>query len=146
MTPYSKLLEKEKIESGNFSRNQVEGLLKIAQRDLVASEDNLGTAGEWAYAIAYNAMLQTGRAFMFHEGFRSRGEGHHLTVIQFLKAGLGQEYTEIITIMDRMRRKRNRSMYDTADAISLKEAGEAVETARDFVGRICEKLRYEIIP
>jgi len=142
MIRYSELLDKELIEPGHFSREQVERLLKIAQRDLVTSGDVLGSAHEWAYAIAYNAMLQAGRAFMFQEGYRSRGEGHHLTVIQFMRVGLDLEFTGIINVMDRMRRKRNRSMYDTTGAISQKEAGEAVETAHDFVGRICQILEF----
>ncbi|MFV2082771.1 MAG: HEPN domain-containing protein [bacterium] len=142
MIRYSELLDKGLTEPGRFSREQVEGLLKIAQRDLATSEKVLESAHEWAYAIAYNAMLQAGRAFMFQEGYRSRGEGHHLTVIKFLRAGLDPEFASTINVMDRMRRKRNRSMYDTSGAISLKEAGEAVVTARDFVGRICRILKF----
>ncbi len=142
MIRYSELLDKELIEPGHFFREQVERLLKIAQRDLVTSGDVLGSAHEWAYAIAYNAMLQTGRAFMFQEGYRSRGEGHHLTVILFMRAGLDPEFMGTLSVMDRMRRKRNRSMYDTTGAISRKEAGEAVETAQDFVGRICQILEF----
>lgn len=92
MTRYSELLNKGLIEPGRFSRKQVEDLLRIAQRDLSASREVLDQAHEWAYAIAYNAMLQTGRAFLFHQGFRTRGEAHHLTVIQFLNEGLDSEY------------------------------------------------------
>lgn len=136
MTHYSKLLEKGQIEKGTFSREQVEDCLRIARRDLTASAEMLGSVHEWAYAIAYNAMLQAGRAFMFHEGYRAKGEGHHLIVIQFLREGLGPEWKDVLDIMDRMRRKRNRSMYDAAGTISVKEATEAVETARDFVARI----------
>ena len=142
MTPYLELIEKGLIESGRFSRRQVEDLLNVAQRDLATSAEVLESAHEWAYAIAYNAMLQAGRAFMFQEGYRSKGEGHHLTVIKFLRARLDQDFTGIIHVMDRMRRKRNRSLYDTTGAISLKEAGEAIETAHDFVGRICRILKF----
>ncbi len=142
MTRYSELLDKGLIEPGHFSREQVEDLLKIAQRDLATSGEVIESAHEWAYAIAYNAMLQAGRAFMFEEGYRSRGEGHHLTVIKFLRAGLDPELASTISVMDRIRRKRNRSMYDTVGSISLKETGEAVETARDFVGNICRIIKY----
>lgn len=142
MISYSELLDKGLIEPGRFSREQVEDLLKVAQRDLVTSGEVLESAREWAYAIAYNAMLQGGRAFMFQKGYRTRGEGHHLTVIKFLRAGLDPEFENTINVMDRMRRKRNRSMYDTTGAISLKEAGEAVETAHDFVDRVCRILKF----
>jgi len=142
MTRYSELHDKGLIEPGRFSSEQVEDLLKVAQRDLATSGEILESAHEWAYAIAYNAMLQAGRAFMFEKGYRSRGEGHHLTVIKFLRAGLDPKFASTISVMDRMRRKRNRSMYDTVGAISLKEAGEAVETARDFVEEVCRMLKY----
>ena len=144
MTRYSKLLDKRQIEQETFSREQVGDRLKIARRDLVASAEMLGSAHEWAYAIAYNAMLQSGRAFMFNEGFRAKGEGHHLIVIQFLRAGLGPEWEDVLDVMDRMRRKRNRSLYDTTGAISIKEAGEAVETAKDFVTRIDQMLEKTV--
>ncbi len=77
---------------------------------------------------------------MFYEGYRAKGEGHHLTVIQFLRAGLGSEWEDVLDVMDRMRRKRNRSLYDTTGAISIKETVEAVETANNFVAKIDRML------
>jgi len=61
-------------------------------------------------------------------------------VIQYLRAGLGSEWGDVLDVMDRMRRKRNRTLYDTIGAISIKEAGEVVETAKDFVTRIDQML------
>ena len=61
-------------------------------------------------------------------------------MIQYLRAGLGSEWGDVLDVMDRMRRKRNRTLYDTIGAISIKEAGEAVETAKDFVTRIDQML------
>ncbi len=62
MTRYSKLLDKRQIEQGTFSWEQVEDRIKIARRDLEASAEMLESVHEWAYAIAYNAMLQAGQA------------------------------------------------------------------------------------
>ncbi len=59
--------------------------------------------------------------------FKSRGQST-LTIIRgHNAASLGVRPHFLI------RRKRNRTLYDTTGAISIKEAGEAVETAKDFV-------------
>lgn len=96
---------------------------------------------EWAFNIAYNAMHQAGRAFMFHAGYRTVGEGHHATVVRFLEIGLGPQYEPILVLMDRMRRKRNRATYETVGTISEKEAKEAVFSAREFVAGIVRHVR-----
>ncbi|MFQ5807774.1 MAG: hypothetical protein ACE5I3_15110 [Phycisphaerae bacterium] len=40
------------------------------------------TSPEWAFNIAYNAMHQAGRAFMFRAGYWTAGEGPHATVVR----------------------------------------------------------------
>lgn len=87
MTRYSKLLDSGRVEQGRFSAEQVADRLKIAHRDLEASAKMLESVHEWAYTIAYNAMLQAGRALMFAEGFRAKGEGQHFTTVLFLREG-----------------------------------------------------------
>lgn len=99
------------------------------------------TSPEWAFNIAYNAMHQAGRAFMFDAGFRAVGEGHHVTVIRFLEIALGNEFGDTLALLDRMRRKRNRATYDTVGTVSQKEAGEAITTAEDFVTEIARRVR-----
>lgn len=89
MTDFSKLLKKGRIKQGRFSRQQIKGRLDIARRDLEAARNNLDTNPEWAYIIAYNAMHQAGRAYFFKKGYRTVGDGHHATVVQFIRLGLG---------------------------------------------------------
>jgi hypothetical protein len=79
MTRYSKLLDSGQIEQGRFSIEQVADRLNIARRDLEAAAHMLGPAHEWAYAIAYNAMLQAGRALMFAEGLAKEEAGSRAT-------------------------------------------------------------------
>jgi len=43
--------------------------------------------------------------------------------------------------MDRMRRKRNKTVYDTAGLVSKKEASEAIVTATDFFLNITAYLK-----
>lgn len=58
------------IEKGNFSGGQITSNLNRAQRDLRTAKANLKIDEEWAYTIAYHAMLRAGRAFMFASGYR----------------------------------------------------------------------------
>jgi uncharacterized protein (UPF0332 family) len=141
MTDYSGLLEEGRIKQGRFSRKQVEDCLQIAERDIKTAGTVIGASPEWAFNIAYNAMHQAGRAYMFASGYRAVGEAHHATVVHFLEIGLGPEYEDILALMDRMRRKRNRATYDMVGTISRKEAKEALESARDFVMEIGRHIK-----
>ena len=136
MTDYSELLDEGRIKPGRFSKKQVEDCLKIAGRDLETARTVMAASPEWAFNIAYNAMHQAGRAYMFANSYRAVGEGHHATVIRFLEKGLGSKYHEILALMDRIRRKRNRATYDMVGTISGKEAREAVASAEEFVRKV----------
>lgn len=140
MTDYSKLVDEGRIKQGRFAPRQVKDCLGIARRDLATAATVLPASPEWAFNIAYNAMHQAGRAFMFHQGFRAVGEGHHATVIRFLEIGLGSAHEEALALMDRMRRMRNRATYDAVGTIARKEAAEAISAARDFVAEILRRV------
>jgi uncharacterized protein (UPF0332 family) len=136
MTDYSELLDQGRIKPGHFARRQVEDCLRIARRDLGTAKVVIENSSEWAFNIAYNAMHQAGRSFMFHSGYRVAGQGHHATVVRFLEISLESEYEEMLALMDRMRRKRNRATYDMVGTISSEEAEDAISTAREFVARM----------
>jgi uncharacterized protein (UPF0332 family) len=140
MTDYSELLNTGRVKRGRFARRQVEDCLRIARRDVETARSVIGTSPEWALNIAYNAMHQAGRAFMFHTGYRTVGEGHHATVVRFLEIGLGPDFQDALALLDRMRRKRNRATYDTVGTVSHKEAVEAISVAEEFVADIAARL------
>ncbi len=140
MTDYSELLDDGRIKRGRFSRKQAEDRIEIARRDLETAEEIAETSPDWAFNIAYNAMHQAGRAFLFHRGYRTVGEGHHATVVRFLEMSLGAEHQDVLAVMDRMRRKRNRATYDSVGIISRKEVQEAAATAREFVAEIVKRI------
>jgi uncharacterized protein (UPF0332 family) len=141
MTEYSELLDQGSVKRGRFARRQVDDCLRIAHRDLETAKVVIENSADWAFNIAYNAMYQAGRSFMFHCGYRATGHSHHATVVRFLEIGLGSEYKEMLALMDRMRRKRNRATYDTVGTISNKEAEDAMSTAREFVARLERLVR-----
>ncbi|MCK4283625.1 MAG: HEPN domain-containing protein [Candidatus Brocadiae bacterium] len=141
MIDYSELLSEGRIKRGRFSRKQVRDSLEIAKRDLETARAIIERSPEWALNIAYNAMHQAGRAFMFGAGYRPVGQGHHVTVVRFLEMGLGAQYADMLAIMDRMRRNRNRATYDLAGTISRKQAVEAIAVAGEFVPEIGRMVR-----
>jgi uncharacterized protein (UPF0332 family) len=117
-------------------RKKVADSMELAHRDAKTCRAILISDRDWAYTIAYNAVLQAGRALMFAHGYRPDGANQHISVVKF--AELYLEKNDAI-IFDRMRRKRHNSVYDTAGAISQTEAEFAVEQA-DFLIRRIEDL------
>jgi len=141
MMNYSELIKENRIKEGKFSKNQIQDCLNLARRDIKTARKILKDDPDWSYNISYNAMLQAARALMFSKGYRATGEWQHATTIRFAQITLGDEFESTIEFMDRMRRKRHRSVYDIAGLISTKEATEAIETAENFVNTISEMLR-----
>ena len=108
-------------------------------RDLSSARRLLAEDRDWAFAIAYNAVLQAGRALMLREGYRpTTGEGGHVAVIRFCEEFFGPRYQEEMELFDRMRVRRNRVVYDVSGSISRLEADEAFTFAEDFVARVQE--------
>ena len=116
-----------------FDQKKVDDALAHARRDLATAGTILANDKDWAYTIAYNAILQAGRALMFSQGYRPDGANQHVSVVKFAEQFLDQ--TDSI-IFDRMRRKRNSSVYDTAGTITESEAGYALKQAEVLVEKI----------
>ena len=114
-------------------RKKVDDALAHARRDLATAGTILANDQDWAYTIAYNAVLQAGRALMFSKGYRPDGANQHVAVVKF--AELFLDPSDTITF-DRMRRKRNSSVYDTAGTITESEAEFALEQAEILVRKI----------
>lgn len=85
-------------------------------------------------------MLQSSRALMLRKGYRPRGSSQHATVVQFIKETLGKEYSDSVALFDHLRRKRNRTVYETALLIGAKEAKEALVLAQEFVNLLTELI------
>jgi uncharacterized protein (UPF0332 family) len=139
-----KLLEAQRlIEKAKFSGRQIASNLNRAQRDLRTAKANLKIDEEWAYTIAYHAMLRAGRAFMFASGYRPRGKDQHKTVVEFCSESLGRDFQHLTTRFNRMRLKRHDFIYDPERPIPRTEAEKSLESAEKFVKEIV--LRIEKI-
>jgi uncharacterized protein (UPF0332 family) len=125
------------IEKIDVDRTRAAELLKNAERDLNAAEDNIKTGHpEWALAIAYNAMLSAGMALMAYKGYRTYAEAHHLAVVQFCTAVLPKESSTLISTFNRYRVRRHDVVYGESDSVGENEAKRAVENAKNFVSAI----------
>jgi len=127
-------LEKEGyIKRLPVNKKKIEDALNLAKRDIKAAKTILRENDDWAFSIAYNAMLQAIRALMFSKGYRPSGRNQHISVVRFAELFLRKED---VTILDRMRRKRHITTYNAAGTISEREAENAIERAEKLVHEI----------
>jgi uncharacterized protein (UPF0332 family) len=131
------LLRDRKIEKVIASDKLAEDSLRLAKRDIAAARRNFqGKDYDWCLAIAYNAMLQSGKALMLSKGYRAAGEYKHVAVVDFTHDVFGTELTErLIDVFNRLRKKRHRVVYEDAGIISEEEASRAIEWAVEFVSK-----------
>lgn len=130
---YDSLLQARKIKAYSAKPTEIQQLLRVAARDLAAAARNLPEDPEWAYNIAYNAVLQTGRAWMFFQGYRPRGAESHAVVVEFLRESFEDRYRSEIALFDQMRRKRNRVIYESTGLVSASEAKQVIDFAKKWV-------------
>ena len=97
---------------------------------------------DWAFAIAYNAILQAIRALAFSKGYRPIGEAQHKTSVEILRIELGDN--PAVEQINRMRRRRNRVVYNMSGLVSLVEVEEALRVANAMVRRIHALLDREL--
>jgi uncharacterized protein (UPF0332 family) len=114
-------------------KKKVEDAALHAHRDLKTARAVLSTDYDWAYTIAYNAVLQAGRALMFSKGYRPEGNSQHISVVKF--AGLFLNKNDAV-IFDRMRRKRNSSVYESSGTVTETEAEYAISQSEILVQKI----------
>ncbi len=82
-------------------------------------------------------MLKASLGFMFSHGFRARSQpGHHIAIIDFVRSCVDKKYAGLLTVFDRLRRKRNMALYDDTGFVSHHNAEQALESARDYLNVI----------
>ena len=135
------LLKQGVIKKCPVDYKAVRNLLKRAHVDIKTARRNLRSDEECAYTYAYNGILRAGLALMFSEGSRPEIKNKHKTIVRFAGSVLGKEFKELINDYDYMRRKRNRFIYEPDIPCSLKEAEDAIQTAKSFVDTITSLIR-----
>jgi uncharacterized protein (UPF0332 family) len=134
--------QSDKWEKIPYDESLVKNAMKLAERDVKTANDVYNNNDyDWAFSIAYNSMLQAGRALMFSEGYRPKGEYKHVSVIEFVKKKFGKEFADKILFMfNKIRKKRHIVVYEQVNIISKDEANTALNTAKEFVWKVKELL------
>lgn len=138
------LLKESLIKRCSIDHKAILNLIKRAYIDLKTAKRNLDKDEECAFNYAYNAMLRSGLALMFSEGFRPDIKDKHLTVVRFASSILGEEFKKLINDYDFMRKKRNRFIYEPDIPCSMKEAKDALKTAEEFVEKILKLIKEKL--
>jgi hypothetical protein len=112
------------------SRQQVNSLLAIADRDLEDSEQ--GLSNDWKFGIAYNAALKLCTVLLYCEGYRPEKNLAHYRTLQALPLILGVERQNDADYLEQCRAKRNITEYDSVGQISSEEATELQAFAHEL--------------
>lgn len=113
---------------------QIDRFLASADRKLNSAQKILQFDEEACLQQAYEAMLKASLAFMFSHGFRARSQpGHHIAIIEFVRARLDKKHALLLIVFDQLRRKRNLALYDDTGFVSHHDAEQAIEAARRYL-------------
>ncbi len=138
---YNELLNSRRIRKEKVSPAEIEHALDRAERDLQTARMLIEQDRDWSFAVAYDAVLQASRAYMFARGFRPASSESHKNTFAFMRLAMGKDYEELIAYFDRMRNKRNQAIYEIAGLITETEARNILEKAEGFVAMIREQLK-----
>ncbi len=131
----SEMLKMREIQKVDPDRNTAEKLLKVSRDALKAAEDNLKMKhSDVALTLAYNAMLNAGRALMAAKGYRSNSETHHKTVVSFCAAVLPADSSQLVILFNRYRIRRHDIVYGDVEGGSVgeSEAATAIRKAGEL--------------
>ena len=79
-------------------------------------------------------MLKASLGLMFSHGSRARSQpGHHIAIIDFVRARIDKKHAGLISVFDRLRRKRNLALYDDSGFVSQHDAKQALQAASDYL-------------
>ena len=130
-----KLLSRGVLEKRATSKDEIQDLLNIVNRDLKDSEVNQVSL-DWQFGIAYNAALKLANIIVRGSGYRVKGGSHHMNTIAMIPLLLGEEKKDDCNYLDACRKKRNTVEYDCvggATEADVKELREFVKEFREVV-------------
>ena len=124
----------KKLKPHTVDWAQIERFVASAEKKLTSAHKILAFDEEACLQQAYEAMLKASLGFMFSHGFRARSQpGHHIAIIDFVRARIGKKHLGLISVFDRLRRKRNLALYDDRGFVSQHDAKQALQAASDYL-------------
>ncbi len=125
------------------THGEIERAIEIARRDLSLAENLLGENLDWSFSIAYNAVLQTCRAYMFHLGYRPSGAAAHKATFEFIQIVVAEPFRKSVSYFDQVRKKRHRTVYEGIGLISEQEAKGLLRKAREFLSYVETEIKEQ---
>jgi len=122
--------EEKYFKEFNFSKNQVDKFMEAASKDLEIAKGN--DCPEVRFQFSYNSLIKIGIALVacYNRKVSSR-VGHHQKILEKMEEILKDK--DIFTHGDKMRKTRNKDLYDGGMMISFKQA----ESYLSFVEDAC---------
>jgi uncharacterized protein (UPF0332 family) len=109
----------KKLKPHTIDWAQIDRFLAGADKKLASARKILAFDEEACLQQAYEAMLKASLGFMFSHGFRARSQpGHHIAIIEFVRQRIDRKHAGLLTVLDRLRRKRNQALYDDTGFVS----------------------------
>lgn len=137
-------IEKKLIKAGKIGIDQIEKVIKAAEKNLRVAEKLLSIDEGHAYETAYTSMLHAARAFVFVKGYRPTTNFQHKTVADFTAHFLGDNYKVLIEKFDYMRKNRNKFIYEPwRFHISMTDTKGALKSAHEFIEIIKDVIKKE---
>jgi uncharacterized protein (UPF0332 family) len=131
----------KKLKPQRIDWAQIDRFLASAAKKLTSAQKILAFDEEACLQQAYEAMLKASLGFMFSHGYRARSQpGHHIAIIEFVRARIDKKYASLMIVFDRLRRKRNMALYDDTGFVSRRDAEQALESADEYL----EVIRADI--
>jgi len=124
----------KKLQPHTVDWVQIERFLASAEKKLASAHKILAFDEEACLQQAYEAMLKASLGFIFSHGSRVRSQpGHHVAIIDFVRSHIDKKYSGLLTMLDRLRRKRNLALYDDTGFVSRRDAEEALKAGGEYL-------------
>ncbi len=137
---FKKWLAEERLRTHKTSKEEIQGLLEIAKRDLNdASLQDLST--DRRFLIAYEGALTLATIPLYCAGYETYGRGHHWLTFRILPDVMGKEYSDLAEYFDQCRTKRNVGTYDRGGQISESEVNELLSEVKSFQEDVMDWLK-----
>ena len=133
---FERYIKNNLLKKVNPDFDQIRHQLKRAEQDLQTAQANLKIDVTWALTITYHAMIRACRALVYAKGYLPTANQSHKTVVELAGVILGKEYDDLISKLNRLRRRRHNFIYDSQNHVNTEEADAALETAKKLINKI----------
>ena len=137
---FKKWLAEERLRTHKTSKEEIQGLLEIAKRDLNdASVQDLST--DRRFLIAYEGALTMATIPLYCAGYETYGRGHHWMTFRILPDVMGEIYSDLADYFDQCRTKRNVGTYNRGGQISESDVDELLAEVKSFYEDVIDWLK-----